>query len=184
MTINTVIPQTQIAIRQGQNGVLEIHHDHFVPNLKPDQVLIKTVAVACNPCDYKMPTNFPTPGATDGSDFAGTVVAIGAEVSQHLRIGDRVAGAVHASNPADLSTGAFAQYVAAYADLVWKIPEGMKWENAAAIGGAVIGSLELALLDKLGLPAHPERPAEKPFYALVYGGSTASGTMAIQLLKR
>jgi NADPH:quinone reductase-like Zn-dependent oxidoreductase len=35
----------------------------------------------------------------------------------------------------------------------------------------------------LGNTASPEHPAEKPFDVLVYGGSTASGTMAIQLLK-
>lgn len=176
------LPEFQTAIKQAQKGSLVIRNDAPLPKLDPDMVLVKTFAVALNPCDFKMPTRFPTPGASAGADFAGIVVALGSAMLKDLQIGDRVCGPIHAANPIRHDSGAFAQYVAAYSDLVVKIPDGMTWENAAAIGGAVVGTLGLALFVSLALPCHPEKPAEKPFYVLVYGGSTSTGTMAIQLL--
>jgi len=132
-----------------------------------------------------MPDNFPTAGAIDGCDFAGTVVAIGAAVTQPFRIGDRVCGAVHGSNPANLLSGSFAEYVCATADILLKIPDGVSWEQGAAVGGVPLGTLGLAFWEFLGLPFDPEHPAtkEESFPVLVYGGGTATGTMAIQLLK-
>ncbi|KAF2271627.1 zinc binding enoyl reductase [Westerdykella ornata] len=177
------IPKVQTAIRQGEGGVLTIQRSSPVPSIEPDQVLVKTVAVAINPCDHKMPTMFPSPGATDGSDFAGIVVAVGHEVTKDLCVGDRVCGAVHASNPINHLSGSFADYVAAYADYVLKVPDTMSWTEAAAFGGVVLGTLGLALFQSLQVPGHPENPSPTPFFALVYGGSTASGTAAIQLLK-
>ncbi|KAF2084693.1 zinc binding enoyl reductase [Saccharata proteae CBS 121410] len=182
------LPATQLAVIQAVEppGSLVVSPDRSLPIIGPDQVLVKVFAVALNPCDWKMPTNFPTPGAGDGSDFTGEIVALGDGVRQsnpHFSVGDRVAGAVHASNPLNPSSGCFAEYVVAYADLIWKVPAIMSWEQAAAIGGCVIGSLGLGLFETLALPASPEKPTGKPFFVLVYGGSTASGTMAIQLLK-
>ncbi|KAI1918096.1 hypothetical protein LOZ53_001182 [Ophidiomyces ophidiicola] len=164
-------------------GSLVIEENRRLPKVLPGQVLVKTVAVALNPCDWKMPTNFPHPGAGDGSDYAGIVVELGpGVVRKDLRIGDRVAGAVHASNPLNPESGSFAQYVAGYADHLWKIPDTMSMEDAAAIGWCTVGSVGMAL-HALKLPGSPEKPVQKPVYVLVYGGSTASGTMAIQLLK-
>lgn len=177
------LPTNQTVISQGEGGVLRVQHDASIPKVEPDMVLVKNVAVAMNPCDWKMPTNFPCPSARDGCDFAGTIVQIGSAVTRNLSIGSRVCGAIHASNPDSLEAGSFAQYTAAYADLLVKIPDDMPWENAAAIGGGVVGTLGLALFQSLDLPAHPEKPAIQSFYVLVYGASTSSGTMAIQLLR-
>lgn len=177
------LPTNQTVISQGEGGVLRVQHDASIPKVEPDMVLVKNVAVAMNPCDWKMPTNLPCPGARDGCDFAGPIVQIGSAVTRNLSIGSRVCGAIHASNPDSLEAGSFAQYTAAYADLLVKIPDDMPWENAAAIGGGVVGTLGLALFQSLDLPAHPEKPAIKSFYVLVYGASTSSGTMAIQLLR-
>ena len=41
----------------------------------------------------------------------------------------------------------------------------------------------MALWISLKLPGTPENPTLEPKYILVYGGATASGTFAIQLLK-
>ncbi|WEW56048.1 hypothetical protein PRK78_001483 [Emydomyces testavorans] len=185
MAAQPLLPATQRAIIQAKEppGSLMLCEDRALPSLLPGQVLVKTAAVALNPCDWKMPTNFPCPGAGDGSDYAGTIVAIGPDVRPGIKIGDRVAGAVHASNPLNLESGAFAQYVAGYADHLWRVPDRMSMEDATAIGWCVVGSVGLALFRTMGLPGTPEKPVEKPTYALVYGGSTASGTMAIQLLK-
>jgi NADPH:quinone reductase-like Zn-dependent oxidoreductase len=64
---------------------------------------------------------------------------------------------------------------------VWlKLPQGLSTE-AGATFGAGISTAGLAL-KLLGLPL-PDEPVEKPAQVLVYGGSTATGTMAVQLLK-
>ncbi|KAI1657945.1 hypothetical protein F4813DRAFT_358469 [Daldinia decipiens] len=49
------------------------------------------------------------PGAIDGCDFAGVIVAIGATVfeSRSFRVGDRVCGAVHGSSPLRANAGSF-----------------------------------------------------------------------------
>ena len=176
---------TQKAIIQAKEpvGSLLLSAVCPLPELMQGQVLVKTAAVALNPCDWKMPTNFPCPGAVDGSDFSGTVVALGPNLARDIKLGDRVAGAVHASNPLNPTSGAFAEYVAAYADQLWKMPDSMGWEQAAAIGWCVVGTIGLAMFRSLKLPGWPEQPVQKSIFVLVYGGSTASGTMAIQMLR-
>lgn len=177
------ISERQTAIVMRDDGKLGLSHMALVPPLRPDMVLVRTRAVALNPTDHKMADNFSTPGAISGCDFAGDVVAIGSNVTRPLSVGDRVAGGVYGSNPLDLTSGAFAQYVGATADILVRIPDGWSYEEAAAIGGAGPATIAIALYDSLGLKATPANPAEKPFPVLVYGGSTATGTMAIQILR-
>lgn len=175
-------PATQTAIITQSDTKLGISHNAPVPDLEPTMVLIKNVAVPLNPTDYKMPAYFPSPGAINGCDFTGTIIAMGSAVKRALKVGDRVCGAVHGANPIRHQSGTFAEYVEADPDFIIKVPKDMAWEAAAAIGGAVIGTVGLGLFHSLGLPG-PEKPANKAFVVLVYGGSTACGTMAIQLLK-
>ncbi|MCJ1477278.1 hypothetical protein MMC13_005949 [Lambiella insularis] len=175
-------PATQRAIVQAAKGTLIVSNTPLPP-LLPGWVLVQTAAVALNPADHKMPANFPAPGATAGWDFAGTIVRVCPPLAAPLRVGDRVCGAVHGSNPSDHETGAFAEYVRAEADLLLKVPGSMAWGPAAALGGVGHGTLCIALWESLGVPGRPEKPAAEPQHVLVYGGSTATGTMAIQLLK-
>jgi NADPH:quinone reductase-like Zn-dependent oxidoreductase len=63
-----------------------------------------------------------------------------------------------------------------------KIPSHMSFEEAASLGTG-IGTMGLALFHDLGVPGYPTQPATKQKTVLVYGGSTASGTLALQLLK-
>ena len=177
------LPATQTAIITTNSLQLEISHEIPTPRLlEPDLIIVKNVAVALNPTDYKMPANFPSPGAISGCDFAGVVLKIGPAVTKPFKIGDRVFGVVHGSNPICHQSGAFAEYVAATADFVLKMPDEMDFRTAAVLGGAVFGTVGLALYYSLGLPP-PNTPAEKAFYVVVYGASTACGTMAIQLLR-
>lgn len=176
------LPATQQAITQDADGKLVISNTP-IPQLSAGMVLVKTAAVALNPADYKIPTYFPSPGATSGMDFSGTVVRVSYPISAPLQVGDRVCGAVHGSNPIDHATGAFADYVRVEADLLLKIPTSMAWEPAAALGGVGHGTLCIALWESLGLPGRPEKPTTKSLPVLVFGGSTATGTLAIQLLK-
>jgi NADPH:quinone reductase-like Zn-dependent oxidoreductase len=177
------IPQVQRAIVCLPNGRLGHVRDAPIPRLAPDMVLVRTAAVALNPTDHKMVANFPTPGAVSGCDFAGTVVAVGSAATERFKVGDRVCGGVHGANPLDPAVGAFAEYVGATADILAAIPPDLSFTDAAAIGGAGPATMALALRDELGLSidASSERKEE---FVLVYGGTTATGTMALQFLRR
>ncbi|KAI9771197.1 MAG: putative secondary metabolism biosynthetic enzyme [Geoglossum umbratile] len=177
------VPTTQTAIRQVEGGELEIFHDAALPYIPNDQMLVKVVAVALNPADFKMPHRFPSPRATCGSDFAGLVVAVGPKIAKSFKIGDRVFGAVYGANPIDHEAGSFAQYLRADPEFTFNMPESMSYETAASIGASVLATLALALFRALRIPFTPEQPTENPKQVLVWGGSTACGTMAIQLLR-
>ncbi len=182
------VPTTMRAVIQ-DSGVQTLRSARPTPQPRDDEVLVRVHAVAINPCDWKMPAKFPSPGASSGSDFAGVVVAMGSACSAYgFRIGDQVAGAVHGANPGDPTTGAFAEYVCSVSGLTWKLPPGMSFTDAAAIGGCGIATVGLALFtpDNMGLRFELDQFADKNIprpFVLVYGGSTATGTMAVQILK-
>ncbi|KAI1638953.1 zinc-binding dehydrogenase [Biscogniauxia mediterranea] len=181
-TLTTVpIPSLQRAVIQDQSGRPVIVEDKPIPALRPGTLLIKTAAVALNPSDYKMGSAFPSPGALIGMDFAGHVVKLDT-TRPDLNIGDAVCGLVHGSNPADHEGGSFAEYVLVPADLVLKVPEGFPLEQAATLGTAVFTACA-SLWGSLKITVSPDDPAKEPFPVLIYGASTASGTMATQLVR-
>ncbi|POS75425.1 zinc-binding dehydrogenase [Diaporthe helianthi] len=177
------LPTLQLAIVQDENGAPKTANISL-PGLKPGAIIVKTVAVALNPSDHKMGAAFPSPGAVVGMDFSGIVAAIHPETKTDLKIGDRVCGMAQGSNPGDPSNGAFAQYVRARPEILLRVPKNMSMEEAATLGVGLMTNV-MALWDPaaLGLSSTPEVPTEKRFPVLVYGGSTATGTLAIQLLQ-
>lgn len=182
----TDLPTRQTVILEGDDLRLRIEDDAPLPTLRPDEVLVRTMAVALNPCDYKMHERFPCPGAIDGCDFSGVVVGVGSAVSEtgvSFQMGDRVCGAVHGSNPIRPESGSFAEYIASEAEFTLKVPDTMSFEEAAALGGTGLATLGMALFRVLDLPGTPEEPAQKPETVLVHGGSSSVGTMALQLLQ-
>jgi NADPH:quinone reductase-like Zn-dependent oxidoreductase len=62
-----------------------------------------------------------------------------------------------------------------------KIPEGMSFEQAATLGVGVT-TIGQTLYMTLQLPL-PTEPAKVAFPVLIYGGSSATGTLAIQYAK-
>lgn len=92
----SAIPDKQVAIVGSKDGDLQLTSESAVPQLEPDMVLVKNMAIALNPVDIKMLGRLSTPGAVAGHDFAGTVVAKGSDVwtAAPITIGDRVCGAV------------------------------------------------------------------------------------------
>lgn len=179
------IPSAQIAIVEDKQGKPVIAQNMNIPKLRPGTILVRTVAVALNPSDFKMGMAFPSPGSVVGMDFAGNVVAIHDLTTRNdLQVGEAVCGMVYGSNPGDQETGSFAAYLIVAADLVLKLPQGLPFEQAAGMGCGLFTST-IALWGSLGLQFTPQNPAntKECILILVYGGSTASGTMAIQLLK-
>ncbi|KAL1962730.1 hypothetical protein VTN77DRAFT_9274 [Rasamsonia byssochlamydoides] len=175
------IPQTQKTLKITKPGQIEPVPFSAIPQIGPDEVLVQVAYVAINPFDGKSADLSPTVGATVGCDFAGKVVALGSAVTRDFSIGDRVCGCVFGNNPDRLQNGAFAEFVAAPADLLLKIPPQMSFQAAATLGvGVATVGMALYHAMKLRLPGSP---ATGPCYVLVYGGATATGTLAIQMLQ-
>lgn len=167
---------------------MTIQKDAPVPALAHDMVLVKTATVAINPVDVKSLDYSPAPGAIIGFDFAGTIVALGSDAVKEgrLAVGDRVAGVVYGMDRLQPDVGAFAQYVGALADLVLKLPDHISLEDAAALGLAT-ATAAYGLFKEMELPGALDRlsgnVSDRGDFVLVAGGSTATGTRAIELLK-
>ncbi|KAF2865945.1 chaperonin 10-like protein [Massariosphaeria phaeospora] len=178
------IPTAQTALTFGQDGKLHVSHEAPVPQLAPDMIIVKTSAVSVAPVDTKMDQGFSTPGSIGGCDFAGIVVAVGSGVKRAVAVGDRVAGAVMGSDPMDASSGAFASYVAAPADITLTLPDKLPLSVGASLP-TIWFTVGQALFQKLLPPvvsARPFQPSAAPITVLVYGGSSSVGTTALQLL--
>lgn len=177
------LPSKQKGVIAGPDGEFIVSTDVPVVELDPDYIIIQTKAVALNPVDTKLVGDFVTPGCTFGFDVAGVVVAVGSNVTAGWKIGDRVCGSTHGMNKDSPSGGGFVEYATLGADQTLRIPDTMSFEEAAALGTAVATSA-LALFWSLGIDGKLlEKPAEKPFPVLIYGGSSSTGTMTIQLAK-
>src|SRR5438034_6021964 len=146
-----------------------------VPN--DDQILVKVRAVSVNPYDWHFIEGSPKfmramigglrkpKDIRLGVDFAGTVEAIGKDVTQY-KAGDDVFGG---------STGAFAEYLCRRATgSVAPKPAGLTFEQAAAINIAGITALQ-AVRDKGKV-----QPGQK---VLINGASGGVGTFAVQIAK-
>ena len=141
-----------------------------------DQVLVRVRAAAVNPLDWHYMRGTPyiarfgmglrKPKVTRlGVDYAGTVEAVGRNVTQ-FKPGDEVFGG---------RNGAFAQYVVARADrAIARKPANLTFEQAAAIPVSGLTALQ-ALRDQGKI-----RPGQK---VLINGASGGVGTFAVQLAK-
>ncbi|KAF1994670.1 GroES-like protein [Amniculicola lignicola CBS 123094] len=180
------IPTLRKAIVQDEHGKGMVS-DIPIPELPHGMVLVQTKAVAINPVDYKMGAAFPAQGTVVGSDFAGTIVAIADGTETDLSLGDLVCGVSNGSNPAAPSNGGFATYLRTYPSLLIRMDptaDDLAIEQVTGLGLA-LSTCTLAFwdADALDLPGTPDEPFKTKIPILVYGGSTATGTIAIQLLK-
>lgn len=140
------------------------------PPVGPDDVRVDIVAASINPTDAKRRASGTGPvPKTTGSDFAGTVDAIGENVTT-FSIGDRVVGTgLHTTR---FQQGSFAESVSAPVDIVSHLPDSVSFDMAAA--GALVGvTAWRALIDHAGL-----RPTETCF---IHGGTGGVGHVALQL---
>jgi NADPH:quinone reductase-like Zn-dependent oxidoreductase len=80
-----------------------------------------------------------------------------------------------------LENGAYAEYVVVKADVQMKIPDNLADEEAATLGVGYV-TVGQGLFQTMKLPL-PTQPAKNPETILIYGGSTATGSLGIQLAK-
>jgi NADPH:quinone reductase-like Zn-dependent oxidoreductase len=165
------------AVREkfGPSEVVELREIE-APVPADDEVLVRIHASSINMSDWYGVRGRPYIGRVAmglrgpkelrlGTDYAGQVEAVGANVTQ-FRPGDEVFGA---------RTGAWAEYVAAKADrgIVPK-PANVTFEEAAAVPVAAITAVQ-AIRDKGQL-----RPGQK---VLIHGASGGVGTFAVSVAK-
>jgi len=164
-----------------------VYCDYGVPNLKfqeiekptpaDDQLLVKVRAASVNPLDWHFIEGTPyimramgvgmrKPKETRlGVDFAGTVEAVGKNVTK-FKPGDEVFGG---------RTGAFAEYVCVReARAVASKPASVTFEQAASVPIAGVTALQ-GLRDKGKV-----QPGQK---VLINGASGGVGTFAVQIAK-
>jgi NADPH:quinone reductase-like Zn-dependent oxidoreductase len=147
------------------------------PTPTDDQVLVRVRAASVNPYDWHFVEGSPKimrgmigglrkPKDTRlGVDFAGTVEAVGKNVTQ-FKPGDEVFGG---------KGGAFAEYVAPRADRAVALkPANVSFEEAAAVNIAGLTALQ-AVRDKGKI-----QPGQK---VLINGASGGVGTYAVQIAK-
>src|SRR6476646_4648817 len=171
---------------QGDSMKAIVYCDYGLPNIryvdiqKPvptdDQMLVRVHAVSINPYDWHFIEGTPfimragvglrKPKDTRlGVDYAGTVEAVGKNVTQY-KPGDDVFGG---------KTGAFAQYICVRPDrAIARKPANISQEEAASVNIAAITALQ-ALRDKGKVQAGQK--------VLINGASGGVGTFAVQIAK-
>ena len=179
--------KSQTAVVCAGAGQYRVDHAVPVPSPAPGMILCAVRAVALNPADWKMIDFSATASSTlvvGGHEFAGEVAEVGHGVTS-VKTGDRVLAPVPGLNQCSLSAGAFCQYTTVAADMVCRIPDGVSYEDAAGLS-VVTCTAGLALYQALRLPLPGQQApphTSTPTHVLVSGGASATGTIAIQLLK-
>ncbi|KAJ5778783.1 zinc-binding oxidoreductase ToxD [Penicillium odoratum] len=159
----------------------QVVSDRPIPTLRNDYVLVKVVSVALNPTDWKHIDYISPPGVLCGCDYSGIVAEVGKGVKKLWKKGDRIAGFAHGGNSVQPEDGSFAEYIVVKGDVQFRIPDHMTFEEASTLGVG-INTVMQAFYQSLSL-ALPTNPLIIPEPILVYGGSSATGLVAIQFAK-
>ncbi|THH09670.1 hypothetical protein EW145_g1847 [Phellinidium pouzarii] len=154
-----------------------------VPSPGPNEVLVRNVAVASNPKDWKVPQWLDDYEFIEGNDIAGIVADVGEGVTEY-KIGDRVA-AFTKMRSRDNKCGAYAQYSVAPASTTFPIPQSVSYEAASTLPLAAM-TAAIGLFLRLEVP---EPPVSGPSPSLqegiiINGASSSVGAYAVQLAKR
>jgi NADPH:quinone reductase-like Zn-dependent oxidoreductase len=145
------------------------------PTVGPNEVLVRvhaasvhlgdSIVMSGSPLVMRLATGLRKPkNPVPGTDVAGTVEAVGKDVTLH-RPGDEVFG---------WGAGAFTEYVAAPEDHFVSKPANLTFEQAAAVGISATAALQLLRDDG------KVQPGQK---VLINGASGGVGTFAVQIAK-
>lgn len=146
------------------------------PVIKPDEVLVQTKAISINPVDIKvrpvdelltMIMQTEERPVILGWDISGVVTEVGAGVSDFAK-GDKVFGMVNFPGQGR----AYAEYVAAPASQLAKMPKDLSFEDAAAATLAALTALQVLT----GRVKEGDR-------VLIHAGSGGVGVFAIQIAR-
>ena len=85
------------------------------------------------------------------------------------------------ADPTNHDNGAFASTIIAKGGILVKLSENVSFEEGATLGVG-ISTVGQGLYQSLGFPL-PPATVQEPTSILIYGGSTATGTLAIQFAK-
>jgi len=163
------------AVRIHQYGGPEVltYEETGTPAPAPNQVLVRVMAASVNPIDVAVRENrFPTPKdppKTLGSDGAGVVEAVGAEVAD-VAVGDEV----FFSGLGIGSEGSYAEYALMAPLQAVPKPVGLSFVDAAAMG-LVFPAAYYALVNRGALQSGET--------VLVQGGAGGVGSASVQLAK-
>jgi len=149
------------------------------PTIDAKSVIIEVHAASVNPADWHIVRGDPyiarvvfglrkPKNIVPGADVAGTIVAIGNEITEY-EVGDEVHGEIF-----DSGLGAFAEYVCTTEEFIQPKPVNLTFEEAACVPLAATTALQ-------GLRDHGKvKEGDK---VLIIGASGGVGTFAIQLAK-
>ena len=165
------------AIVQDKYGSSEVlsAQDIGKPVIGENEVLVRVHAASIHVGDWVLMTGVPyvmrmgtgltkPKNRVPGTDIAGTVEAVGAQV-QTFRPGDAVFG---------WCAGAFAEYATAPEDQLVSKPANLTFEQAAAVGVSATTALQLLRDDGNVQPGQT---------VLINGASGGVGTFAVQIAK-
>lgn len=159
--------------RFGGPEVLEIRDNVDVPDLKPNEVLVRARAVSVNPLDLRMRAGYgrsvfePLLPLILGRDVSGEVASIGSSV-RSFSVGEEVFGALHPT----AVRGTYADYSILPVDEVAKKPAAISHVDACAIPFAALTAWR-ALKSTARITSGQR--------VLIIGGGGAVGFSAIQL---
>ena len=157
----------------GVDNLILTEVERPVPN--ENEVLIETKAISINPVDFKVRGSEDVLSMIVGNerpvilgwDIAGKVTAVGDNVKQ-FEPGDTVFGMVNFPGHGKC----YAEYVAAPASHVARIPENTSFEEAAASTLAALTALQVL-----------QPRVKKGDHVLIHAGSGGVGHFAIQIAK-
>ncbi|HEY7623755.1 MAG TPA: NAD(P)-dependent alcohol dehydrogenase [Candidatus Limnocylindria bacterium] len=171
-------PKTMMAVLQDRYGSADVLRlaEIAVPEVLPDRVLLRVRAASVNSLDWRTMRGEPRlfrkamgglrapKNRVRGVDVAGTVVAVGSQVTRFVP-GDEVFGS---------TVGAFAEYARARETSLQPKPQRLSFEEAATLN--VAGHTALQGLRDGGRVRAGQR-------VLIYGAGGGVGTFAVQIAK-
>ncbi|KAK6456574.1 zinc-binding oxidoreductase [Scheffersomyces xylosifermentans] len=166
-----------------------------LPQINDDQILIKSVAFAVNPTDWKhLFLGLSPKGVIIGSDVSGIVERVGANVTKFAK-GDYVSGFIHGES--SFTQGAFGEYSILNPGTAIKYDSSKFTSEKLSVGdhpsdkintfeGAAsvsLGLVTVALSFGHSLKIDTNKESHKGKSILIWGGATATGVLAIQVAK-
>ncbi|CCE66340.1 hypothetical protein TPHA_0P01830 [Tetrapisispora phaffii CBS 4417] len=197
--MNAQLPKQMKAVVIG-NGKAVVKKDCPIPEIEDDFMLIKVIAVAGNPSEWKhIDMKLGPEGSILGCDAVGKVLKLGSKVdTNQFHVGDIVLSFVHGASNQRPKNGAFGEYIAVDQATTYKAPANIKHTDLKNLYYGPCNTFEGAValpvsLTTAGIVIHhdmglklawePKEP-QHDFPILIWGGATGVGQILVQLAKK